>query len=442
MFELTGPRVVCCDGIDRRAVLRLGALGLGGLTLPQLLTRRAEAARAGRAKRSTSVIFVELAGGPSHLETYDPKPQAPQEYRGPLGTAATNVPGVAFSELMQRQAGVMDKLCIIRSIHHRSSSHGTSAHLAQTGYYLRDSQNRENEMPCAGAIASRVRGANAPSLPAFVSLGQDMRYGRAAWLGKAFNPFVVSGDPNASKFDVRNLTLVGGLDARRLDDRRRLLSALDATRRLVDTEGVVDAMDDFTTQAFEMITSDATRRAFDLSSEAPTVREQYGRNITGQSFLLARRLIEAGVTFVTVRPSGSWDDHQDILRRMREKGPAYDQAMAALVTDLYQRGLDEQVMVVAMGEFGRTPRVNRSAGRDHWGSVMSVLMSGGGLKTGQVVGGTNSKGEVPADSPYRPENVLATVYRHLGIDPATTFADHSGRPRYVLEERQTIQEIV
>ena len=441
MIEVKGRRFTCCDGISRRSALRVGFLGLGSLTLPELLARRAAAAAAGKPLRKTSVVFVELAGGPSHFETYDPKPNSPAEYRGPLQPISTALPGVQFSELMIEQAKIADKLAIIRSIHHDSSSHSTSSHLTQTGYYLRDRQNRENEMPSVGSVAARLIGSHAQGIPAYVALQRSMRYGRAAYFGKALNPFEVTSDPNSSKFQVNNLGLVRGLDADRVTDRRYLLGEFDEAKELIDTGGVADAVDRFTVEAFDMVTSGKAQEAFDVSQEPDSIRDRYGRNRTGQEFLLARRLIEAGVTFVSTRVS-SWDDHNGIAKRMKAKGPSYDQALAALVSDLHEREMDRDVLVVAMGEFGRTPKVNKNAGRDHWGAVMSVLLAGGGLKAGQIIGSSTPKGEVPQDNPYRPENVLAMVYRHLGIDPQQTFPDLSGRPRYLLEERRPIAELV
>ncbi len=244
-----------------------------------------------------------------------------------------------------------------------------------------------------------------------------------------------------SDFSVQNLTLVQGLNLDRLDERRHLLRSFDGARRIADAEGVADSIDDFTRQAFEMVTGDQARKAFDLTGESAATRDRYGRNTTGQSLLLSRRLIEAGVTFVTVR-AGGWDDHSEIEKSMKQKGPAYDRGVSALVSDLYERGLDRQVLVIAMGEFGRTPRVNRNAGRDHWGNVMSVLLSGGGLRVGQVVGSSNSKGETPLDAPYRPEDVLMMAYRHLGIDCSATFNDFAGRPRHILDRRRLISELV
>lgn len=412
--------------------------------MPDLLRLQAATAEKSDGPKGTAVIYLEQAGGPTQHETYDPKPNAAIEYRGPLNAVSTTLPGVAFCELMSKQAAITDRLAIIRSMHHRSSSHGTSSHLTQTGYYLSNNQNRNNEMPCIGSYTARMRGANADGVPAFVSIPQSMRFGRAAWLGKGNNPLETGRSADDKRFEVPNLTLLKGIDQARLSDRRSLLSGFDAARKIIDNQGAAEATDDFTRQAFEMVTGDAARSAFAIDEEDDATRERYGRNSIGQNVLLAKRLVERGVTFVTVRVNtlGSWDDHTGIEKRMRAKGPALDQAIASLVTDLYETGLDRKVMVVAMGEFGRTPRVNKSAGRDHWGRVMSVMMSGGGLKVGQVVGASDSSGGVPVEAPYRPENVLAMLYRHLGIDPSLTVPDNSGRPRYLLETRELIRELV
>lgn len=433
-----------CDGISRRSVIKAGLTGLMGLSLPEILRLKAQAATTGgAAQNDTAIIFLELAGGPAQHETYDPKPTAPSDYRGPLNPISTSVPGVQFSEFMKEQARVMDQLAIIRSIHHDSGSHRTISHLTQTGYYLRDRQSNENEMPSIGCITSKVRGSNAHGMPAYVGLPRDMRFGRAAWLGKGYNPFVTSRDADRKNFKVPNLTLLRGLTAERLQDRKQLLKNFDATREIIDNNGVGDAMDQFTREAFEMVAGDAARNAFDISQEDEATRERYGMNSFGQNILLARRLVEHGVTVASVRVTGpSWDDHRDLVKRMKQKGIPYDRAFAALVEDLHARGLDKKVMVVAMGEFGRTPKFNKNAGRDHWGRVMSVALAGGGIKTGQVIGSSDAEGGTPVDAPYRPENVLAMLYRHLGIDPSTTFMDHSGRPRYILERRELISELI
>jgi len=441
MLNINGNASAFCDGISRRSALRVGTLGLAGfadLGLDQILRARAAAPRS--ARRHSSVIFVELAGGPTQFETYDPKPNAPQEYRGAFGVLGTRLPGVLFSEWMPRQAAIADKLTIIRSIHHPSNSHDPSSHLTQTGYYKRGPKGGPNQMPAFGCVAAKLLAPSKPALPSYVAVPRVMRNGGPAHLGKSYNPFETIGDPARSDFKVQNLALDASLDLRRLDDRRRLLGAFDARRRLADLQGASEAVDDFTYQAFDLITGPAAKIAFDISRESHATRDTYGRNPTGQSLLLARRLVEHGVSCVTVRVTG-WDDHSKIAQGLKKKCPSYDQGLAALVTDLHDRGLTDDVLVIAMGEFGRTPRVNKNAGRDHWGSVMSVLLSGGRLRTG-VLGASNSRGEVPIRNAYRPENVLAMLYRHLGIDPATTFADFTGRPRAVLERRELIKELV
>lgn len=429
-----------CDGRSRRNFLKAGCLGLGGLSLAEVLRLRSDARDAGGAARKTSVIFIELAGGPTQFETYDPKPQAPVEYRGPCRAISTSEPGFQFCDLLPAQAALLDKLTVIRSIHHRKNSHDPSSHLTQTGYYKSGPKGGPNQMPSIGAVVAKVRGPNAPALPAYVAVPGIMRNGGAAFLGKSCEPFETLGDPNKRDFKVKNLTMVKSLDHVRMGDRKSLLSALDAQRNLRDLEGSAVALDEFTQQALDLVSGPRARKAFDVSQESDKTRDQYGRNTVGQSMLLARRLVESGVTCVTVRVTG-WDDHTRLLKRIRPRAADYDQGIAALITDIADRGLREDVLVVAMGEFGRTPRVNKNAGRDHWGAVMSVLLAGGGLQPG-VFGASNSRGEVPQEMPYRPENVLAMLYRHLGIDPQTTFDDLSGRPRYLLEERKLIREIM
>lgn len=433
-----------CDGISRRGLIQAGLAGMVGLSLPDLLKLRAESAQVSGISSNTAVIYLELAGGPSQHETYDPKPMAPVEYRGPMTPVSTCLPGVQFGQYMVEQAKIADKLAILRGVWHDSGSHGTSSHLTQTGYYLQDRQSRDNDMPCIGSITARVRGSNADGMPPFVSIPRRMRFGSAAWLGKGYNSFETVQSADRKNFEVPNLTLLRGLTDDRLGDRKALLKQFDSTRRMIDNDGVADAMDDFTRQAFNMVSGDGARVAFDMEQESAKTRDRYGRNALGQDMLLARRLVENGVTFVTVRASslGSWDDHNGIESRMKKKGPGFDQGVAALVTDLEERGLAEQVMIVAMGEFGRTPRVNKKAGRDHWGRVMSVMLAGGNINKGVVVGASDSNGASPAEAPYRPENILATLYQHLGIDPAATFPDNSGRPRYILEQRKPIKELV
>ncbi len=449
MLNLHGDSAQFCDGINRRNALQVGSLAIAsslgtGLQLDQILRHRAaqaaDASPSAQSPKTTSVIFIELAGGPTQFETYDPKPNAPKEYRGSFGVTQTNLPGTIFSEWMPAQARIADKLAVIRSIHHPSNSHDPSSHLTQTGYYKQGPKGGVNQMPAFGCVVAKLRGANTATLPPYVAVPRTMRNGGPAHLGKSYNPFETVTDPSKAGFKVQNLALNKALNLNRLGDRKSLLKALDAQRRLADLQGASTAVDDFTYQAFDLITGDAARTAFDIDAEPDTVRNAYGRTTNGQSLLLARRLVEHGVTCVTVRVTG-WDDHNKIGDRLKEKAPSYDQGTAALVSELYDRGMDDDVMVVAMGEFGRTPRINKNAGRDHWGSVMSVMLAGGGLQTG-VLGKSNSRGEVPAANAYRPENVLAMIYRHLGIDPGITFNDFSGRPRHLLERRDLIKELL
>ena len=441
MLTLQGRKLNCCDGIPRRAFLKVGFLGLGALGLPSILRAREEAARLGQEMRRRSVIYIELAGGPSQFETYDPKPEAPLGIRGEFGVVKTNVPGVWFSELMVEQAKVMDKLAIVRSIHHNNNAHEPSSHLVHTGYYKRGPKGAPNEAPAIGSVVARLRGPNQKGLPAYVAVPSVVRNGRASYAGSHNNPFEVIGDPNDLQFQVRDVAPRVSVD--RLDDRRGLLKFLDDSRRLFDLGGVADALDKYNQDAFDLITGQRARAAFDLQLEEESLRDDYGRTKVGQSMLLARRLVEAGVTFVTVRVTG-WDDHDNLVAKFKKRGPVYDQALAALVRDLNHRGLDRDVLVVAMGEFGRSPRFDSKSGggRGHWGSLMSVLFAGGGMQVGQVVGASNRHGEVPIDAPYRPENVLATVYHHLQIDPATTLSDFNGRPRHLLDHRQIIKELI
>jgi len=436
-----------CDGLTRRDAIRAGLGASGVMSLAGLLRLQAAGTIADDDTSQNAVIFVEMAGGPTQHETYDPKPKAPKEYRGPFGVINTTLPGVQFSELMARQSQVTDRLAVVRSVHHKTGSHTVGSHLVQTGYYLKNASSPENDMPCVGSVVARIRRGNTPAMPPFVSIPGSMRYGRAAWFGKSFNPFETGGNLTSKDFKVPNLELIKGISTDRLDDRQKLLAGFDATRRILDNRGFATAQDDFTRQAYRMVTTASVRDAFDLQREPRSIRDLYGNSEVGQRFLLARRLAERGVPFVTVG-SGGWDNHGQkvcgftLEQSLNKRGPNFDRGVAALVTDLYQRGLDRRILLVCMGEFGRTPKVNSEAGRDHWGAVMTVLLSGGGLEVGQVVGASDSKGGYPIEAPYGPNSVLAMIYRHLGIDPSLKFPDPAGRPRYVLEDRRLIRELI
>jgi uncharacterized protein (DUF1501 family) len=427
--------------VHRRSFLKLGSALLGGLTLADVLRLRAAASGTTPATPDTAVIFISLGGGPSHFETYDPKPNAPAEYRGEFRPVATNVAGIQLCELLPRQAQIMDKLAIVRSIHHREASH-IALHMVETGYFLRSSANAlRGEMPAVGSVVARVRGQSNPDIPSFVSLPRPNAYTGPHFLGSAYQHFAVNDDPAAPEFRVNNLALHPNLNLSRLDDRRALQQLFDEERQIFDLNNDATAIDDFNQQAFDLVAGERARTAFDLSREDERLRDRYGRNSFGQRLVLARRLAEAGVPYIVVR-SNDWDDHQGLPDRMRRRCPEYDIGVTALIEDLHQRGLNRKVLVVAMGEFGRTPRVNPTAGRDHWPSVMSVMLACGTIRTGQAVGASDARGAAAQDRPYAPQSVLTMVYHHLGIDPAMTFLDYSGRPRYILEEREPIRELL
>ena len=448
----------CPGPASRRDFLRAGALALGGLTLPELLAARAAAPSA----PATSVILFWMWGGPSHLETYDLKPDAPAEYRGPFRPIRTAVPGLDVCELFPAQALRARRFSLVRSLHHTMSAHNDGSIEVLTGKTPArpdPTSTASSEHPDFGMVLSRLRGPAARALPQYVGVPRAPFMTRPTYLGlghKGFN----TGDPSAANYSPPNLRLAGGVGGRQFGERRSLLAQFDRWRRDSDVSGAMSGADELNGRAFDLLTSPRVATAFDLSQEASRLRDRYGRHPWGQSCLLARRLAEAGVGVITVdatapRPGRriyfSWDDHAspqpgwDLAEGMRWRAPYLDQALSALIDDIYDRGLDRQVLVVAMGEFGRTPRLTKSngcLGRDHWPDAMCALVSGGGLAMGQVVGSTNSRGEYPKDRPLTPQDMLATVYRHLGIDAAHEFKDFGGRPVPVLPEGRPIEELM
>jgi hypothetical protein len=442
MLDVIGGRYGSCDGISRRNFLRVGSLGLAGLTLPDILKARASAAQLGSSPKNTAVIQVLLSGGPSHMDTYDLKPDAPREFRGEFKPIPTNVGGVSVCELLPRHARAMDKMAIVRSLAHESSDHFVGTHWIMTGYGSSPSEQQKNERPSVGSIVAKLRGPNGPGVPPYVSMVGGVfgaLFQNGAYLGPGYNAFNLDGDPSTN-LRVRNLEPAGGLSLERLEDRRYLLAKLDRVNRQRDISGTMDGLDRFTTQAYDMVTGPSARKALDLSGEDPRLRDRYGRNRFGQSCLLARRLVEAGVTFVTIS-DGNWDHHAQIFQMCRQQLPPLDAAVSTLVEDIYERGLADRVLVLVWGEFGRTPRIS-NGGRDHWPGSMSALLAGGGLKMGQVVGATNRKGEQPIERPLRPEDVIHTVYHVLGINPRHDFPNDSGRPMPVLNQGRPISELV
>jgi hypothetical protein len=465
----------CLGPVARREFLRAGVLGLGGLTLPQLYQlREAQAAATGASTPDTSVIFVWLPGGPPHLDMYDLKPKAPLEYRGPLSPIATTVPGLEVSELLPRHAKLAHRFNLVRSISHQFADHGGGHKRFMTGRDPRLPVEFVNDAPAVGSIVAKLREQRAVGLPNYVCVVEpgrdhvDTFSQGAAYLGPAYTPFMVPGDPNKPDFKVPNIAPVAEITGR-LDDRAALLSQFDRFRRDADQAGVMGSIDRFHDRALGMLTSDKAKTAFDITREDPLVRERYGRHAWGQRLLMARRLVEAGCSFVTVilenpyqsgvdwlkQGTYNWDSHAvncHIYDDLQVRLPIYDQAVTALIEDLYARGLDRQTLVVVTGEFGRTPRIEnqlgtqtavRQPGRDHWPQSMSLIAFGGGMQTGQVIGSTNGLGEHPKDRPLTPNDLWASVYRHLGVDyESTAFPDHRGRPMPVMPYGSPIPELL
>jgi hypothetical protein len=441
MLDVQGPGYRSCDGMSRRSLLKVGVLGLGGLTLADMLRIKACAAEAGERTRDTAVILLWLGGGPSHLDMYDLKPSAPVEIRGEFREVSTNLPGTRISEHLPFESRIMDKMSVVRSVTHTNAGHGMGAHWLMTGYVPTIEIN-DNLFPSVGSVVAKVRGSNAPNVPPYVCLPTPPPSSNAAYLGVSCNPFTPGNDPNSPSFEVRDLRLAGQVDLSRFRNRQDLLRGLDTIRRDVDIQGNAEGYDRFYREAFEIVTSAQCRRAFDIHSEDPKMRDRYGRNSWGQSALLARRLVESGVTFVTVN-MGGWDTHNNNFNELKNSQlPRYDRAISALIEDIHERGLDKDVLVVSYGEFGRTPRVNGTAGRDHWPGAMSVVFSGGGLKMGQMIGTTDARAEYPTSRACGPQDVLATMYRVLGIDYRQEFHDAARRPVAILNEGTPINELI
>jgi len=427
MLTIWGARQRYCDGISRRNFLKIGAFG-AGLTLADMLrTRSSASTAAGRPTANKAAIMIYLPGGPSHMDMYDLKPEAPVEYRGEFRPIATNVPGVQICELMPRQAQMFDKLAVIRSIV-AVEEHSDSA--LMTGFS--ENINRQAHHPSFGAVMSRLR-ANSGDVPTFVSLRGMSIGNEPGYLGVSHRAFTPDGP------GLENLRLANGVTSERVGDRRHLLQTFDDVRRDIDATGTMRGLDSFTTRAFDMVASGAVRRALDLTREDPRVRDRY-RGV--EQFLTARRLIEAGAGCVTLA-IGGWDTHSQNFTTLRRQLPEVDRGVSALIQDLCDRGMDKDVVTVMWGEFGRTPRVNGSqGGRDHWSPVMSALVAGGGLRMGQAVGSSSARGETPRDRPCTPSQVLSTLYHAVGIDPALTFPNQAGRPMYVLEDREPLTELL
>ena len=423
-----------CNGVNRRKFIQIGSLSFFGLTLPDLL--RAEASQT-RKTSKRSVILIWQHGGPSQLDTFDMKPNVVEEVRGPYRPISTTLPGLQICELMPHHAKIMDKCTVIRSFTHGNGDHWAAAHWMLTGYLGATGGDRVPRNPSMGSIASHLLGPRRSGVPATVNINDGgFGFHGAAHLGVAHNPFRTgefSYGNEAGRLPTgsdKSFQLTDGLSKDRLINRLSLMQQFDRLRRDVDASGTFDSMDDMSLQAQEMLLSGRARAAFNLEQEDAKTREAYGPG-WGEQALLARRLVEAGVRYVSLN-TGYWDDHGRIKSALDDKLVRHDRAVGVLIQDLADRGMLEDTLVVTAGEFGRTPRINKDAGRDHWPQAQSILIAGGGYKHGQVIGSTNSKAEHPTSRPVTPADFNAIIYRALGLKPEDTIRDRSGRPVHLV----------
>jgi len=427
-----------CDGVSRRNFLRVGGLSALGLSLPDLL--RAKAATSGG--KDVSCILLWLQGGISHIDSFDPKPEAPAEIRGEFGTIATNVPGINVCDPLPMLAQHQDKYSILRSLNPKNGSHGVADAYMMTGH----SFNPALTFPSFGAVVSKEKG-DRNRMPPYVQVGTsiDQRFGGgvAGFLGDQYNPFVLPGDASSASFTVRDVSLTNGLDRDRFERRMKVLETVDTWQQKFEAAApAIEATDTFYQKAYSLITAPQAKKAFDLSTEDPRMRDRYGRHSLGQGCLLARRLIDAGVRFVTVT-DGGWDTHQNNFTSLKNRLlPRLDSALSALLQDLSDRGTLDSTLVVTLSDFGRTPKINPSAGRDHWSTAGIALLAGGGIAPGRAVGQTNALAEQPTEAPYYTEDLAATIYHTLGIPLDTTHQTPDGRPVRINYEGHVIRELI
>ena len=434
-----------CDGVTRRDAIRVGTASLFGsaLGLPQLL----RAADGAKPKTDVSLIFIFLHGGQSHLDTFDLKPDAPAEFRGDFSPIKTKIPGLSICELLPKVATQVDKFSLVRSFRHHNSDHGPADHYILTGYFpaagFNPSLSPNNQRPSVGSVVSKKLGPKG-SVPAYVALPKFHPSGGPAYLGANHAPFVIDADPSAPNFSVPDLVPPPAIASDRLDDRKKLLETVDRFHRAAESKANASAgaIGAFRDKAFDLMTSQQAKKAFDIHAEADKVRDEYGRHSLGQSCLMARRLVEAGVRCVTIDHS-NWDTHDGNFGVLKGSLlPMYDSAISTLFRDLSDRGMLDSTLVVATGEFGRTPRINKNAGRDHWGPAFTVLLGGGGIKPGVVVGKTDARAEKPASDPYGPEDLFATMYTLMGIDPKAEAYTPDGRPVALVTNGKVMSELV
>lgn len=441
-----------CEGFTRRDCLQLGLGTLLGGGLVSALQRRGQASdgTANPFAKATSCVLIWMDGGPTHFEMFDPKPEAPAEIRGEFSPIATKVAGVQFSEHMTRLAGMLDRFSIIRSVRHDQGNHGAGNHYMMTGAPPRIPVGCGAFVsfhPSMGSVAAYELGKN-NGLPAYFSMPTMSRSGGPNFLGAKYAPFVVDGDPNSAGFRVRDVALPKGLTDGEFQHRTDLRKLIDTLPRINEKAAgdPVLAIDEYYRQGYNLITSPAAQEAFDIHKEPDQIRDRYGRNGFGQRALLARRLVEAGVPFITVY-DGGWDHHSDIFPACRKRLPEWDNTVATLIEDLAERGLLETTLVLALGEFGRTPKIStlsgsNTPGRDHWSNAMSILMAGGGTPGGTVVGATDRSGYSAVERVLSPENFVSTVYTKLGINPDKVYYTPQGRPSHLVSNPVPIHELM
>lgn len=435
-------RIAKCVGPTRRDSLQIGLSTLLGGGLATALRARSDSSSKTQAK---ACILIWMDGGPTHYETFDPKPGAPSEYRGEFKTAPTTTPGIYFSEHMKRLAGMFSKLSVVRSIRHDQGNHGAGNHYMMTGAPPRIPVGCGAFVsfhPSLGSVVAHELGAPA-GLPPYFSMPSMTRSGGPNFLGDKFAPFVVDGDPNNPGFRVRDVALPQGLTSGRFSERANIRREVDAFQRITEKAAgdPAIALDEHYLQAADLMASKAAQAAFDLGREPISVRETYGRDSFGQRALLARRLVEAGVPFVTIY-DGGWDHHSKLFDSLGKRLPKWDQTVSALISDLDQRGMLESTMVIALGEFGRTPQINKDGGRDHWANAMSVLFAGGSTPGGQIIGATDNKGFAAVERVLSPENFASTVYTKLGINPDKLLYSANGRPAHIVSDPTPIRELM
>ena len=427
------PAPTPCQGPSRRAFLKVGVLGGLGLTLGDYFQLQAQAQTAPKAE---SAIFIFLSGGMSHIDTFDPKPYAPIEYRGELGSVKTNT-GEYFGGQLPHLAGVADKMAVIRSMTHGEAAHERGQHNMLTGYR----PNPSVQYPSFGSVISHKLGSR-NNIPPYVSIpSADNPYYGTGYLSSAYGAFSVGGEPNNKNFQVRDLNLPDGVTPERMEGRKTLLASVDSHFNALENSDALTAMNSYYERAYSLISSQHAREAFNVAAEPDAMRDQYGRHAFGQRLLLARRLVEGGARFVTVS-DGGWDMHTGIKKAMENRFPSVDQGLSTLIADLDSRGLLASTMVVLVTEFGRTAKLNKDGGRDHWPKAFSVALAGGGVKGGIIHGATNAQGTEPTDAPVGPADLGATIYSQLGIDPTERLMSGGDRPIDIIRDGTVIQNIL